>query len=637
MPSTNKKTPRSSISHVLIPGQGGNKKKKKITDRRNDDQLANYKTSNRFGDDQVKDNVYIVKQRLSIAQDGIMSLCPSTMQLAFDCLKIGIHFGKSQRGLSERHSTLGTGLIAVNPYMETVFVQSGVAICIEAIVKGIAELCHLLVNQQSCSTLVAESVSTEVSGHCFVLSMPFYVLLTILIFVLPTQWILNCTPVLNVVVNELKNCESSRSFCNVSYELMKPFTRTSAAEGTELSSTEQQQLTNMIPHERLEGLAHLADEWLRRKSTLYAQVTPPPTTSQDIQQAEKLFGGGLHALVRPVLRERSESFNQATSKVILYTVGDDTSSIISLVNAQSSSTHVLYLCERMHEPSATHHQRAIACNVEFGIAGLRNMLSRFGKYQVANPSRVSFFAVLLRDKDTAKVFEDLIKASFSLQRRKGEENSFLTSQVSDLVAFAIDVARGREVSFLGSPTGVLSRDTFTQFVPSETVQRQALADVNAGIRSCIPLDAVTSRTLAIMPVQPMQEKAGSLERDEYANFLQGLIVYARSNDINAFISLIHQDRQLVFNHTRSQHKLLAEARTILRRVRRGNSNVWDLMCQSSNPARYLFDELGFSHIPLPQSINDSLAMKWELHISNEFQLDCIQDRHVALDRITTLK
>ena len=61
------------------------------------------------------------------------------------------------------------------------------------------------------------------------------------------------------------------------------------------------------------------------------------------------------------------------------------------------------------------------------------------------------------------------------------------------------------------------------------------------------------------------------------------------------------------------------------------------MCQSSNPARYLFDELGFSHIPLPQSINDSLAMKWELHISNEFQLDCIQDRHVALDRITTLK
>ena len=414
---------------------------------------------------------------------------------------------------------------------------------------------------------------------------------------------------------------------------MEPFTRTSAAEGTELSSTEQQQLTNMIPNERLQGLAHLADEWLRRKITLHAQMTPPPSTPQDIQRAEKLFGGGLHTLVRPILQARNESFNEASSKVILYTVGDDTSSIISLVNAQRSSFHVLYLCERMHEPSATHHQRALTCNVEFGITSLRNMLSRFGIYQVANPSRVSFFAVLLRDKDTAKVFEDLIKASFSLQRRKGEENSFLTSQVSDLVAFAIDVARGREVSFLGSPTGVLSRDTLTQFVPSETVQRQALAVVNAGIRSCIPLDTVTSRTLAIMPVS----LAGSLERDEYANFLQGLIVYARSNDINAFISLIHQDRQLGFNHTRSQYTLLAEARRILCRVRRGNSNVWDLMCQLPNPARYLFDELGFSHLLLPSSIDASLAMKWELHISNEFQFDCIKDRNGALDRITTLK
>lgn len=155
---------------INFPGRGPKKKRKGNKPIDQSSESRNFKSKDRFEGEPVKDNVYICKQDPSLQARSVLPFCNAETQLAFDCVKVGVHYGKSNSGLSKRNSQIGVELIAANPYMVTALVESGIGICIEGIMKGLAIMCGLIANAQNSPTLVHESCPTEVSIHIIMLN-----------------------------------------------------------------------------------------------------------------------------------------------------------------------------------------------------------------------------------------------------------------------------------------------------------------------------------------------------------------------------------------------------------------------------------------------------------------------------------
>lgn len=431
----------------------------------------------------------------------------------------------------------------------------------------------------------------------------------------------------------MRQFNSSGTFFGVRREAMVPFKRYTSSEGTTLAQSEEARLLRLVPNDIIGPLQAAAQEWSSRgMNALYPSIQ----SSVSPQQVDALFDGKLEEAARPILQELGETMNNSSAVVFLLRPAEGTDASISHILNSSSSTAFYFISRTVANNNP--HDRYFSCDIEIGYLTTSHAIHRFrGSYQASNPSKITVLLILFSSENDAVNFESLVKRSLVKQRRKGEEYSLICSQISGLIKSCVDTARHRPTSFLGSESSIISETTIEQHIPSYTDQMSSLLDLDAAKRDCIQLPLCIPRTLGTQSLS-FQEAAGAIIRNEWGNALHGVIVYCTEDTSRDSFQQICYDSQLGFNHTRSSKWLLKEVRKLLLLVERANkSNIWNEMCLSPNPARYLFNQLGFHDRLLPQSVNESLAMKWELHVSNEFEYDCILGRDLGLDKITTLR
>jgi hypothetical protein len=555
----------------------------------------NYISNDRFNGRSVFDNVYLLFQSLPIQDLANLTFCSPEVQRSHDSKKVGLHYGTSKRAVSDRLSHIGVHLISANPTMLTALVPSGFGIVLEGIVKAIVRSLHL-------------------SSHD----------------ITDTEWMYNCQAIIDEIISQLRQFNTSGIFFGVCRDAMESFKKHSNSEGCTLTQHEEAQLLNMVPDNVIRPLRTAAQTWLSSGvNTLYPSIQ----SSVGVQQVATLFDGNLGEAVRPLLSDLDESMNLRSSVVFLICPADEiATSTYGALNTPSKS--VFYFISRT---TATNlNDRCFSCQLEIGYVEASNALTRVRSYQHSNPTGITALLILLPSKDVAVSFESLVKQSFNKQRRKGEEFLFLATQTTLVVKSCIQTARRQPTSFLGSESSIIG-STFEHHIPSYPVRMSSLAVLDAAKRDCLQVSLCIPRTLRTQSL-PFQEVTGVLTRNEWDNLLHGLLLYCTGDMSRASFEKIFCDLQLGFNHTRNTQWLRKESIKLLSHIERdNNSNVWGAMCSATNPARYLFDQLGFHGRPLPQCVDDSLAMKWELHVSNEFKYDCIMDEYAALDRITTLR